>query len=92
MYPLLWRRRVGLVECLGDQVRVLHYPVPSIGSSPTRARGMGRSTLDVMLGTGTLVAGTLEPEMARACIGRGKPVGVALKAAGSGSDQDRVGS
>lgn len=42
---------------VGDQVRVLHYPVPSIGSSPTRARGMGRSTLDVMLGTGTLVAG-----------------------------------
>lgn len=42
---------------VGDQVWVLHYPVPSIGSSPTRARDMGRSTLDVMLGTATLVAG-----------------------------------
>lgn len=38
---------------------------------------------------GQVVAG---PEMARACIGRGKPMGVALEAAGSGSDQDRVGS
>lgn len=38
---------------------------------------------------GQVIAGS---EMARACIGRGKPMGVALEAAGSGSDQDRVGS
>lgn len=76
----------------GTRIRALHYPLchPSDLALLGHVAWVG---LPWMSGQAQAFSGRIiaSPEMAHACIGRGKPVGVAVEAAGGGSDQDRVG-